>query len=785
MRLCLQCFSLIWLTISLICDILTVTLDEVQILEQSGNQFVNNVLETNATDADKAADRESFIRKKYKDMSFFSEDALYQQTAVRAKANKYAMLLVKPAAAPSRSDRLLKRAGSNPNLLAEEGTLSRVGSSRNLMGSRAGSSRNLTANATLSRVGSSRNLMGSRAGSSRNLMANATFSRAGSTRNLLDDNECRRSSMPSATPDATYDSDGPHESRRSSLPSQNKRQQPTVRSIADGGDSTVRVRGRMTMGRAGSKRDLMASQRSSSRRNVLGENSSSPRRDLLAGGRSSSRRDLLASGKSLSKRDLPSSCKPSSSSPSLSSLACPGGSKGGLVKSNLVNEDKRNALFLSCSANDTDSELEDTEKATQNSNHHKKEQQAISRPSSTGHLSPRNENTSATKKVSGKWNLLKSSLNSEDKRRSLLLAYNNGDDTDSDSEDGQKSVPTTTRSNSPKPKPRADRAVSPKRDVAGRRENGKSLSRSSSRGDLMESEKERPRSRSPKRPSNWNLVKSSPLDQNKKTSLLQNDSSSNDDESENEEARRKRKIPSRSSSIIMREMREEKHLSRSSSKGELSKGSNHLSRSSSKGELSKGSNHLSSSVSKGELSKGSKHLSRSSSRGDLSKGSNHVSMRPSKNSKEERHQSRSSSSGDLKEQASRTPQKQGKQMSLSSSPSTANITVVKDTEKGATSPQGEVLVVEPISKEQLIKEICEDPENQVCSECNNKGPTWASFFTSPVDGRQLGVLCCYFCYGLHHTVGEGEMTLKNVREVHQCKTLQLEDCFILDSALFT
>ena len=259
-----------------------VTLNEIQALEQSGNHFVNNILEANATDVDKSEDREVFIRKKYGETAFFSEDKLYQESAVRAKANKYSMLLVKPTAAPSRADRLLKRAGSNPNLIIADGGLSRAGSSRNLMGNRASSSRDLIGTADWG-------------------------SKADSKWNLLATDEYRRLSMPmKSTIDSDDENDGsrPVERKRSSASSP-KRQRPP-RSFTEGGDSSEGVLQRMAMERRGSRRDIMGAQRSSSRRDLLAVTKSS--RDSSEGvlqriamGRAGSRRDLMAGQRSSSK----------------------------------------------------------------------------------------------------------------------------------------------------------------------------------------------------------------------------------------------------------------------------------------------------------------------------------------------------------------------------------------------------------------------------------------------------------------------------------------------------
>jgi Putative GTPase activating protein for Arf len=98
-------------------------LEHVQSLEQSGNQFVNSILEATLSDSDRnkkmLGDRMTFIQQKYKDRHFFSEEVLHQKIAIRAKANRYTQLMRAPQ--QSRRDRLLNRPPSSRSLLAMAG----------------------------------------------------------------------------------------------------------------------------------------------------------------------------------------------------------------------------------------------------------------------------------------------------------------------------------------------------------------------------------------------------------------------------------------------------------------------------------------------------------------------------------------------------------------------------------------------------------------------------------------------------------------------------------------
>lgn len=69
--------------------------------------------------------------------------------------------------------------------------------------------------------------------------------------------------------------------------------------------------------------------------------------------------------------------------------------------------------------------------------------------------------------------------------------------------------------------------------------------------------------------------------------------------------------------------------------------------------------------------------------------------------------------------------------------------------------------------EQRLKAVLSDPDNQGCSECDRQEykPIWASFLTSPVDKRVLGVVCCKKCYKLFNKVEGADFTLKSLEDL--------------------
>eukprot|EP00339_Tiarina_fusa_P008793 CAMPEP_0117077480 /NCGR_PEP_ID=MMETSP0472-20121206/54639_1 /TAXON_ID=693140 ORGANISM="Tiarina fusus, Strain LIS" /NCGR_SAMPLE_ID=MMETSP0472 /ASSEMBLY_ACC=CAM_ASM_000603 /LENGTH=876 /DNA_ID=CAMNT_0004803849 /DNA_START=90 /DNA_END=2720 /DNA_ORIENTATION=+ len=58
---------------------------------------------------------------------------------------------------------------------------------------------------------------------------------------------------------------------------------------------------------------------------------------------------------------------------------------------------------------------------------------------------------------------------------------------------------------------------------------------------------------------------------------------------------------------------------------------------------------------------------------------------------------------------------------------------------------------------QRLKDVWLRPENQVCSDCSDKKPTWASLIVPPEDAHPesqiIGAFCCFQCSGIHRSLG--------------------------------
>lgn len=61
---------------------------------------------------------------------------------------------------------------------------------------------------------------------------------------------------------------------------------------------------------------------------------------------------------------------------------------------------------------------------------------------------------------------------------------------------------------------------------------------------------------------------------------------------------------------------------------------------------------------------------------------------------------------------------------------------------------------------QRLKALMGRPENQVCSDCTERSPRWASLLVVPEDcprpelrGRKIGSFCCLECSGSHRRLG--------------------------------
>jgi hypothetical protein len=49
------------------------------------------------------------------------------------------------------------------------------------------------------------------------------------------------------------------------------------------------------------------------------------------------------------------------------------------------------------------------------------------------------------------------------------------------------------------------------------------------------------------------------------------------------------------------------------------------------------------------------------------------------------------------------------------------------------------------------------PENQICCDCSERKPTWATLIVAPAgappESQTIGAFCCYQCAGSHRGLG--------------------------------
>lgn len=69
-----------------------------------------------------------------------------------------------------------------------------------------------------------------------------------------------------------------------------------------------------------------------------------------------------------------------------------------------------------------------------------------------------------------------------------------------------------------------------------------------------------------------------------------------------------------------------------------------------------------------------------------------------------------------------------------------------------------------------LRKLMKLPENQLCCDCGDKKPTWASLVVAPPEistAGNMGAFCCFHCSGAHRRLG-----------VHICfvRSLTLDDC---------
>jgi hypothetical protein len=72
-----------------------------------------------------------------------------------------------------------------------------------------------------------------------------------------------------------------------------------------------------------------------------------------------------------------------------------------------------------------------------------------------------------------------------------------------------------------------------------------------------------------------------------------------------------------------------------------------------------------------------------------------------------------------------------------------------------------------------LKALMQRPENQVCSDCPEKRPTWASLIVPPPDAppgtEKLGSFMCLECSGSHRRLGVHISFVRSIN-LDSCKT---------------
>jgi hypothetical protein len=72
-----------------------------------------------------------------------------------------------------------------------------------------------------------------------------------------------------------------------------------------------------------------------------------------------------------------------------------------------------------------------------------------------------------------------------------------------------------------------------------------------------------------------------------------------------------------------------------------------------------------------------------------------------------------------------------------------------------------------------LKALMQQPSNQVCSDCPEKRPTWASLIVPPSDSppgtEKIGSFCCLECSGSHRRLGVHISFVRSVN-LDSCKT---------------
>ena len=72
-----------------------------------------------------------------------------------------------------------------------------------------------------------------------------------------------------------------------------------------------------------------------------------------------------------------------------------------------------------------------------------------------------------------------------------------------------------------------------------------------------------------------------------------------------------------------------------------------------------------------------------------------------------------------------------------------------------------------------LKELMQLPENMICSDCDDKRPTWASLIVPPPNAPfkdPIGCFCCFQCSGAHRMLGT-HISFVRSTNLDECKSV--------------
>ena len=73
---------------------------------------------------------------------------------------------------------------------------------------------------------------------------------------------------------------------------------------------------------------------------------------------------------------------------------------------------------------------------------------------------------------------------------------------------------------------------------------------------------------------------------------------------------------------------------------------------------------------------------------------------------------------------------------------------------------------------QRLKGLMALDENQVCCDCGDRKPTWASLIVpppqAPPSSETIGAFCCYQCSGVHRSLGTHILFVRSIT-LDDCK----------------